>query len=131
MVLDNMNPFEKQKLLGQVVGEAPNLCYLCAEYVLNKMNEDEEFIYEEEDTDVFGDYSLVVESDRAIILSVKKYEVQNKFPNDVKRGMHEQMQEQLKFVNRRIVEVGVQAKRSYERDQAKVVRQKQSKMNYP
>ena len=95
------------------------------------MNEDEEFIYEEEDTDVFGDYSLVVESDRAIILSVKKYEVQNKFPNDVKRGMHEQMQEQLKFVNRRIVEVGVQAKRSYERDQAKVVRQKQSKMNYP
>ena len=37
------------------------------------------------------DYSLVVESERAIVLSVKKYEVRNKFPNDVKSALYDKM----------------------------------------
>ena len=70
-----MNPFEKTKFLGQQLGVAPNNNYLCAEYVVNKKDDEGQFIIEEEEQDEMAEYSLVVESDEAIVVTVKKYEV--------------------------------------------------------
>ena len=108
-----MNKFEKMKLLGQQLGYAPLNSYLCAEYVLdnpqeekekekkqhhNQHHQEEEEATEEHAPEELCDYSLVVESDYAIVLNVKKYEVQHKFPNEVKNILTEKKTTQLEWI---------------------------------
>ena len=113
MILDNMNPFEKEKLLGQKLGYAPLSSYLCAECVLNKRQEAED---SEEELDATCEYSLVVESESAIVLSVKKYEVQHRFPSDVKNLIYDKMKANLGWIRRRTGQISQQHIDIYKKD---------------
>ena len=47
----------------------------------------------------------MVESESAIVLSVKKYDMQNKFPSDVKNMIYDKMKTNLDWIRKRIGEV--------------------------
>lgn len=76
-------------------------------------------------------YSLLVESDIAIVASVKKYDVVHKFPRDVKRDMVMRMLDWQKWFQRRTNEAGREQVKGYQEDKRKVAIQQQSQMNYP
>ena len=65
-------------------------------------------------------YSLLVESDIAIIVSVKKYDVIHKFPRDVKRDMVYRMNDWQKWFQKRLTQAGREHIKGYEEDKKKV-----------
>jgi len=70
---DLMNKAEKETMFGQKMGYAPRMEWLCQEYILHKTE---------------AEFSLVVESSFALVLSADAINLQTKIPLDLRDSLN-------------------------------------------
>jgi len=70
---DLMNKAEKETMFGQKMGYAPKMEWLCQEYILHKIE---------------AEFTLVVESNLALVLSVDAINLQTKIPLDLRDNLN-------------------------------------------
>ena len=70
---DLMPQAEKETMFGQKMGFAPRMEWLCQEYILHKTE---------------AEFSLTVESNDALVLSVDAINLQTKIPLDVRDSLN-------------------------------------------
>jgi len=68
-----MNKAEKETMFGQKMGYAPKMEWLCQEYILHKIE---------------AEFTLVVESNLALVLSVDAINLQTKIPLDLRDNLN-------------------------------------------